>query len=76
VNSGAAATAGASELQRARDREKATYLWIRVLSVAAIVFVAVTSFQARPAPGGHGQALGVALMLVVFSAAPRSPRCG
>jgi len=69
VNSGAAATAGASELQRARDREKATYLWIRVLSVAAIVFVAVTSFQARPAPGGHGQALGVALVLVAFCGA-------
>jgi signal transduction histidine kinase len=69
VNSGAAATAGVSELQRARDREKATYLWIRVLSVAAIVFVAVTSFQARPAPGGHGQALGVALVLVVFCGA-------
>jgi len=69
VNSGAAATAGVSELQRARDREKATYLWIRVLSVAAIVFVAVTSFQARPAPGGHGQALGVAVVLVVFCGA-------
>jgi signal transduction histidine kinase len=69
VNSGAAATAGVSELQRARDREKATYLWIRALSVAAIVFVAVTSFQARPAPGGHGQALGVALVLVVFCGA-------
>jgi signal transduction histidine kinase len=69
VNSGAAATDGVSELQRARDREKATYLWIRALSIAAIVFVAVTSFQARPAPGGHGQALGVALVLVVFCGA-------
>jgi signal transduction histidine kinase len=69
VNSGAAATGGVSELQRARDREKATYLWIRALSMAAIVFVAVTSFQARPAPGGHGQALGVALVLIVFCGA-------
>ena len=63
------ATVGVSELQRARDREKATYLWIRALSVAAIAFVVATSFQARPAPGGHGQALGVALVLVAFCGA-------
>ena len=69
MNSGVGATAGVSELQRARDREKATYLWVRALSVAVVVFVAVTSFQARPAPGGHGQALGVAFVLVVFCGA-------
>ena len=69
MNSGAAATAGVSELQRARGREKAAYLWIRVLAVAAIAFVVITSFQARPAPGGHGQALGVAFALVVFCGA-------
>ncbi len=63
------ATVGVSELQRARDREKAAYLWIRALSVAAIAFVVATSFQARPAPGGHGQALGVALVLVAFCGA-------
>jgi len=33
------------------------------------VFVVATSFQARPAPGGHGQALGVALVLVAFCGA-------
>jgi signal transduction histidine kinase len=63
------ATVGVSELQRARDRERAAYLWIRALSVAAIAFVVATSFQARPAPGGHGQALGVALVLVAFCGA-------
>ena len=69
MNSGAAATAGVTELQRARGREKATYLWIRVLGVAAIAFVVATSFQARPAPGGAGQALGVAFALIVFCGA-------
>ena len=69
MNSGAAAAAGVSELQRARGREKATYLWIRVLGVAAIAFVATTSFQARPAPGGGGHALGVAFALIVFCGA-------
>jgi signal transduction histidine kinase len=69
VNSEAAATAGVSELQRVRGREKAAYLWIRVLGVAAIAFVVSTSFQARPAPGGTGQALGVAFALIVFCGA-------
>jgi len=69
VNSGVAATAEVSELQRARGREKATYLWIRVLGAAAIAFVVITTFQARPAPGGAGQALGVAFALIVFCGA-------
>jgi signal transduction histidine kinase len=68
VNSEAAA-GGVSELQRARGREKTAYLWIRVLGAAAIVFVVTTSFQARPAPGGNGQALGVAFALAVFCGA-------
>ena len=65
MNSGVAATAEVSELERARGREKATYLWIRVLGAAAIAFVVITTFQARPAPGGAGQALGVAFALIV-----------
>jgi signal transduction histidine kinase len=69
VNSGVAATAEVSELERARGREKATYLWIRVLAAAAIAFVVITTFQARPAPGGAGQALGVAFALIVFCGA-------
>jgi signal transduction histidine kinase len=69
VNSQAAATAGLSELQRERGREKTAYLWIRLLGVAAIAFVVTTSFSARPPPGGHGQALGVAFALIVFCCA-------
>jgi signal transduction histidine kinase len=70
VNSKATATAGISELQRARGRERAIYLLsIRVLTVAAIAFVVTTSFQARPAPGGHGEALGVAVALIAFCGA-------
>jgi len=69
VNSGAAATGNVSELQRARGREQAAYRSIRVLAVAAIAFVVITSFQARPAPGGHGLALGVAACLVAFCGA-------
>jgi signal transduction histidine kinase len=69
VNFEAAATVGVSELQRARGRERATFLWIRALAVAAIVFVVTTSFQDRPAPGGSGQALAVALLLVAFCGA-------
>ena len=57
------------ELERARGREQAAYLSIRVLAVAAIGFVVITSFQARPAPGGHGEALGVAAALIVFCGA-------
>ncbi len=69
MNPEAAATAGESELQRARSRETAAYRWIRVLGVAAIAFVVTTSFQARPGPGGGGQALGVAFALIVFCGA-------
>jgi signal transduction histidine kinase len=69
VNSEAAAAVGVSELQRVRGREKAAYLWIRVLGVAAIAFVVTTSFQARPAPGGGGHALGVAFALALFCGA-------
>ena len=61
--------AGVADLDRARGREQATFLWIRVLAVAAVAFVATTSFQARPAPGGHGQALAVSLLLVAFAGA-------
>jgi signal transduction histidine kinase len=65
----AAAVAGVADLDRARGREQATFRWIRVLAVAVIAFVVTTSFQARPAPGGHGEALGVAVLLVAFSGA-------
>ena len=65
----AAAAAGVSELERARGREQAAYLSIRVLAVAAIAFVVITSFQARLAPGGQGEALGVAVGLIVFCGA-------
>ena len=65
----AAASAGVPELERARGREQAAYLSIRVLAVAVIGFVVITSFQARPAPGGHGEALGVAVTLIVFCGA-------
>ncbi len=65
----AATSAGVSELDRARGREQAAYLAMRVLAVAAIAFVVITSFQARPAPGGHGEALGAAVALIVFCAA-------
>jgi signal transduction histidine kinase len=56
-------------LERARGREQAAYLSIRVLAAAAIAFVVITSFQARPAPGGRGEALGVSVALVVFCGA-------
>ena len=69
MSSKAATSAGVSELDRARSREQAAYLLIRVLAVAAIAFVVTTSFQAQPAPGGHGEALGVAAVLIVFCGA-------
>ena len=37
--------------------------------MAAIAFVVTTSFAARPPPGGHGQALGVAFALIAFCCA-------
>lgn len=61
--------AGVSGLDQARGREQAAYVSIRVLAVAAIAFVVTTSFQARPAPGGHGEALGVAAALTVLCGA-------
>jgi signal transduction histidine kinase len=69
VSSKAATSAGLPGLERARGREQAAYLSIRVLAAAAIAFVVITSFQARPAPGGHGEALGVSVALVVFCGA-------
>jgi signal transduction histidine kinase len=58
-----------AELETARGRERAAYRAIRVLAVAAIAFVVTTSFQAQPAPGSHGTALGVAVALISFCAA-------
>ncbi len=69
MSSKAATPAGASKLKGAQGGERAAYLSIRVLAAAAIVFVVITSFQARPVPGGHGEALAVAVALVVFSGA-------
>jgi signal transduction histidine kinase len=69
VSTKAATSAGVSELERARGRQQAAYLSIRVLAAAAIAFVVITSFQARPAPGGHGDALVVAVALIVFCGA-------
>jgi signal transduction histidine kinase len=69
VSSNAAPSAGLPELEQARGREQAAYLSIRVLAGAAIAFVVITSFQARPAPGSHGEALGVAVALIVFCGA-------
>ncbi|HET7018518.1 MAG TPA: histidine kinase [Streptosporangiaceae bacterium] len=40
-----------------------------MLALAAIAFVVTTTFQARPAPAGHGTALGVAIALIGFCAA-------
>ncbi len=68
MSSKAAAPAGTSELERAQGRERATYLAIRVLAVAVIVFVVTTSVQGRP-PGAHGAALGVTVALIAFCAA-------
>jgi len=65
----ATAVARVADLDRARGREQATFLWIRVLAVAAVAFVVATSFQARPVPGGHGEALAVAVLLAAFSGA-------
>jgi signal transduction histidine kinase len=69
VSSKAAPSVGRPELERVRGREQAAYLWIRVLAVAAIAFVMITSFQARPAPGGHGEALAVAVAITLFCGA-------
>ena len=57
------------KLERPRGDETTAYLSIRVLAAAAIAFVVITSFQARLAPGGHGEALGVATALLVFCGA-------
>ncbi len=69
VSSDAATTASTAELAQARDHERVAYLSVRLLAAAAIAFVVITSFQARPAPGGHGTALGAAMALVVFCGA-------
>jgi len=56
-------------LENARERERAAYRAIRVLALAAIAFVVTTTFQGRPAPAGHGTAIGVAAALIGFCAA-------
>jgi signal transduction histidine kinase len=69
VDATAAAGAGAPDLGNARGREGSALAAIRVLGAAVIVFVMITSFRARPAPGGHGAALVSAVALVVLCAA-------
>jgi signal transduction histidine kinase len=69
VGSKATTWAGPRGLEQARDREQAAYLSIRVLAAAVIAFVVITSLQARPALGGHGEALGTAVALIVFCGA-------
>ena len=69
VSTDAATTARTAELAQARGRERAAYLSVRLLAAAAIAFVVITSFQARPAPDGRGAALGAAMALVVFCGA-------
>ena len=40
------------------------YRWIRPLAAIAIGFVVTTAFQIHPAPGAHGQHLGVTIALI------------
>ena len=68
MNSQAAAP-GTAALDQAREQERAAYRAIRVLATAAAAFVVTTTFQASPAPGGHGTAIAVAAALIGFCAA-------
>ncbi len=56
-------------LDQVRGRQRAAFASIRVLGAAAIAFVVIASFQAKPGPGSAGEALGVSLALIAFSAA-------
>src|SRR5579859_6586979 len=64
-----ATPAGIAELDRARGRERVAYRVIRGLAVTAVGFGAATSFQARPAPGGHGSAVRVSAALIAVCGA-------
>ena len=46
----------------------AAFRWMRPLAVVAIGFVVVTAFQARPAPGAHGEHLAVTIALIGIAA--------
>jgi signal transduction histidine kinase len=65
----AAVTAGAAEPERARGRPQAARRWRGGLGAAVIAFVATASFQARLAPGWHGESLAVTVALIGFSCA-------
>jgi signal transduction histidine kinase len=75
VSSAAAAPARPSGLDRARDRQRATFVAIRVLAVAAIAFVVTASFRAHPPPGSRGAGLAVSIALVAFCGAMIAAMC-
>jgi signal transduction histidine kinase len=69
VSSTVRAAADVAEPQPAAGRHQAAELWRRGLGLGVIAFVTITSFQGRPAPGGRGESLAVAVALVGFSCA-------
>src|SRR5690348_8223708 len=58
-----------AELDKARSRERAGYLRMRLLAAVTTAFVLVASFRSVPAPGLHGTSLVVTAVLVAFCAA-------
>ncbi|HYS32860.1 MAG TPA: histidine kinase dimerization/phosphoacceptor domain-containing protein, partial [Streptosporangiaceae bacterium] len=65
----AGVTAGEAKPRPPPDGGRATYLRLRLLAVAAVAFVVITSIQARHAPGRHGAAFLVTVILIAFCAA-------
>jgi signal transduction histidine kinase len=69
VNFKAPATPSEAGLAQARSSQQAAHLQTRLLGAAVLAFVVVAAFETHPAPGGQGTSLGVAIALIVFSAA-------
>jgi len=65
----APSSAGVAELDKARSRERAGYLRMRLLAAVTTAFVLVASFRSAPAPGMHGTGLVVTAILIAFCAA-------
>ena len=69
MDASAATQASTPQLAHPQERERTVFAAIRVLAVAVIAFVVVTSFQATPAPGAHGPALATAVALAALCVA-------
>jgi signal transduction histidine kinase len=63
-----ATTPTLAALRRARERQETTLRWLQPLGLVAAAFVIVRAVKGNPAPGLHGESLGVTAALCAIGA--------